>query len=147
MFIIDVLAVSSYHQLIILYLKIVMASSDVLKSDIFPATNHTLLKRGVNFRPTSRLEIWFLVPQFRGIHWWGGSCALPDLIPWAVFLKKNETKMLQRHWHLWEMLNLTKTKKSGKIRNPEKIKIPLMKSNFSPGFVMAWESTSNSTVK
>lgn len=89
-FIIDVLAVSSYHQLIILYLKIVMASSDVLKSGRFPATNHTLLKRGVNSWHTLRLEIWFLIPEFRGMYWWDGSCALPALVSWAVFLKKRQ---------------------------------------------------------
>jgi len=48
MFIVDVLAVSSYHQLIILYLKTVIASSDVLNSGRFPATNHTLPKMEVN---------------------------------------------------------------------------------------------------
>lgn len=83
-FVVDVLAVSSYHQLIILYLKIVMASSDVLKSGRFPATNHTLLERGVNSKHTSRLEKWFLVPEFRGMLWWDVLCALPALVPWAV---------------------------------------------------------------
>lgn len=46
------------------------------------------------------------------------------------------------------MLNFT-LKISEKFRNPEKSKIPPMKSNFSPGCVMALESvaTSNSTVR
>lgn len=56
-FTLDVLAVSSYHQLIILYLKIVIASSDVLNSSRSPATNHTLLKMGINSWYASGLEI------------------------------------------------------------------------------------------